>query len=103
MRFSLQPVEGTAVITGNFEKKGTSFFKEKTSGVIHEIGEALHVGGGQKEEDKHKGEHHSGDHYTTDVHHQQQHHGGEQREGEHKEGLVDKIKQKIPGARRRPQ
>ncbi|KDO55754.1 hypothetical protein CISIN_1g036567mg [Citrus sinensis] len=71
------------------------------SGVIHEIGEALHVGGGQKE-DKHKGEHHSGDQHTTDVHHQQQYHGGEHREGEHKEGLVDKIKQKIPGARRRP-
>ncbi|KAL9436592.1 hypothetical protein AB3S75_022612 [Citrus x aurantiifolia] len=72
------------------------------SGIIHEIGEALHVGGGQKEEDKHNGEHHSRDHHTTDVHHQQQYHGGEYREGEHKEGLVDKIKQKIPGARHRP-
>lgn len=70
------------------------------SGIIHKIGEALHVGG-PKAEDKHKEEHHghgdehkSGDHYKPE--HQGEHYKPEH-QGEHKEGLVEKIKDKIHG------
>ena len=68
------------------------------SGIMHKIGETLHMGG-NKEEEKHHGsgsdQHHKeGDHHYKegDHHKSDDHHGGE-----HKEGLVDKIKDKIHG------
>ncbi|KAK8520114.1 hypothetical protein V6N13_031420 [Hibiscus sabdariffa] len=70
------------------------------SGIMHKIGDALHIGGDKKEEDKHKGE----------AHHDAAHghgHGGAEHKGDadhghgkgeqHKEGLIDKIKDKIHG------
>ncbi|GMN64855.1 hypothetical protein TIFTF001_033916 [Ficus carica] len=65
------------------------------SGIIHKIGEALHVGG-PKAEDKHKAEHQGhGDEHKSGEHYKPEHHG--EQKGEHKEGLVEKIKDKIHG------
>ncbi|CAI0383991.1 unnamed protein product [Linum tenue] len=54
------------------------------AGIIQKIGEKLHMGGGAEQHKDTKDEkQHSGD-----AHKQQ---------GEHKEGIIDKIKDKLPG------
>ena len=78
------------------------------SGIIHKIGETLHVGGHKKEEE-HKGEHHAGE-YKGEHHgehsseykgeHHGEHKAGEyhgEHKPEHKEGFLDKVKDKIHG------
>ncbi|XP_059668591.1 protein SRC1-like [Cornus florida] len=74
------------------------------AGIMHKIGETLHMGG-NKEEDKKKAEHHVGEqhkpeHYSGDQH-KPEHYGGdhkpEQHSGQPKEGFMDKVKDKIHG------
>jgi len=65
--------------------------KQKMAGIINKIGEALHVGGGHKKEDEHKGEKSHDDKHKGEKSHDDKH------KGEHKEGIVDKIKDKIHG------
>ncbi|PWA88638.1 hypothetical protein CTI12_AA118730 [Artemisia annua] len=61
------------------------------AGIMNKIGDALHIGGGNKDEDnkkKHEAE-------CADDH--KKHETSEHKEGEKKEGIVDKIKDKIHG------
>ncbi|CAL5435687.1 unnamed protein product [Camellia sinensis] len=76
--------------------------REKMAGIIHKIGETLHIGGqkeGEKQhkEGEHKGEHHGdmhkSEHYEGEKHksegekHKSEHHGDEHKEG----GFMSKI------------
>ncbi|XP_010470339.1 PREDICTED: dehydrin HIRD11-like [Camelina sativa] len=55
------------------------------AGLINKIGDALHIGGGNKE----------GEHKKHEEEHKK--HVDEHKSGEHKEGIADKIKDKIHG------
>ncbi|XVF06650.1 hypothetical protein REPUB_Repub06bG0068400 [Reevesia pubescens] len=63
------------------------------AGIVHKIGETLHMGGNKKEEEKRQGE---GQYGHQEYKGSEGYHGVEQKE-ENKEGIMGKIKSKIQG------